>query len=81
MTEKYKHIDIERTAKRLKRCRKEVAHLSQRELGERLGISCNAVGQWERGISLPSLDQAVGLSKILGMEINGFIVEQKGRRA
>lgn len=80
MSEKYKHIDIERTAKRLKRCRKEVAHLSQRELGERLGISSNAVGQWERGVCLPSLDQAVGLSKILGMEINGFIVEQKGRR-
>lgn len=81
MKEKYKHIDIERTAARIKRCRREVLNISQEALADRLGVSQAAVGQWERGVCLPSLDQAVGLSKILGMEINGFIVEQKGRRA
>lgn len=73
----YKYVDIERTAARIRRCRKEVLHVSQRELATRLGVTAVAVGKWERGICLPSLDQAVGLSKALGMDVNGFIIQRK----
>lgn len=78
--EKYKHIDIERTAARIKRCRLEVLHISQEALAARLGVSQQAIGQWERGVCLPSLDQAFGLSDTLGMPINGFIVQRKGTK-
>lgn len=76
----YKNIDIERTAARIRRCRREVLHLSQRGLAARLGVSAVAVSKWERGVCTPSLDQAVGLSRLLGMDVTGFIVEKRGWR-
>lgn len=48
--------------RRLIFCRKE-AGLSQTEVGELVGLSRNAVGSWEQGLSLPDLDTFLKLTK------------------
>lgn len=39
------------------------AGLSQAELGARVGVSSQAVSQWERGDSLPALEKLWALSR------------------
>ena len=46
--------------------------LSQAQLAERLFISAQAVGKWERGESIPDLITFNRLAKILGVDLNYF---------
>ncbi len=46
--------------------------ISQKELGQHLGISNRAVSKWENGLSAPSSQHIFGLSKILGVSIDYF---------
>lgn len=48
-------------------------NLSQAQLAERLSISPQAVGKWERGESLPDLITFSRLGEILGVDLNYFI--------
>lgn len=47
-------------------------NLSQAELAQRLFISPQAVGKWERGESIPDLITFNRLAKILGVDLNYF---------
>ncbi|MBL7897091.1 MAG: pentapeptide repeat-containing protein [Crocinitomicaceae bacterium] len=47
-------------------------NLSQAQLGEKLFISPQAVGKWERGESVPDLIMLNKLTKILGVDLNYF---------
>ncbi len=42
-------------------------HLSQRDVGEQIGVSDRAVSKWELGLSQPSVSNLVGLSKLFGI--------------
>jgi uncharacterized protein YjbI with pentapeptide repeats/transcriptional regulator with XRE-family HTH domain len=47
-------------------------NISQAQLAERLFISSQAVGKWERGESLPDIITLNRLSEILGVDLNYF---------
>jgi transcriptional regulator with XRE-family HTH domain len=52
----------------LKDLRKQ-AELSQQDLANRLNLSLSAIRNWERGDSLPHLDNAVELAKVLNVDL------------
>lgn len=54
---------------RLKNCRKK-AGLSQREVGEHLGISGSAIGKFENNISFPSVERLIGLAYLYNVSID-----------
>ena len=51
--------------------------MSQKALGERLGISDRAVSKWESGLSRPSGQHLIRLSKIFRVPIEYFLEGQK----
>lgn len=59
--------------------------LSQSELGERIGVSFQAVSKWERGESMPDISLLPDLARILETTIdfillgNEKVIEYKGR--
>ena len=44
--------------------------LTQAELADRLGISHQAVSQWERGETLPDITLLPELASLLGVDVN-----------
>ena len=52
-------------------------NISQAKLGERLFISQQAIGKWERGESLPDIITLNRLAEILGVDLNYFSETQK----
>ena len=57
---------------RIQALRKEKG-LSQEALGEALGVSRQAVSQWEADASLPELDKLVGLSRLFGLPLGDLL--------
>jgi uncharacterized protein YjbI with pentapeptide repeats len=47
-------------------------NISQAQLAERLFISSQAVGKWERGESMPDITTFIRLAEILGVDLNYF---------
>lgn len=47
-------------------------NLSQAELGQKVSISPQAVGKWERGESMPDISTLNRLAEILGVDLNYF---------
>ncbi|HEY4787804.1 MAG TPA: helix-turn-helix transcriptional regulator, partial [Bacteroidales bacterium] len=47
-------------------------NISQAELAQRLFISSQAVGKWERGESMPDITTFNRLAEILGVDLNYF---------
>ena len=47
-------------------------NISQAQLAQRLFISAQAVGKWERGESFPDIITLNRLAKILGVDLNYF---------
>jgi uncharacterized protein YjbI with pentapeptide repeats len=56
---------------RIAEARKKI-NLSQTQLAERLFISSQAVGKWERGESMPDIITFNRLAEILGVDLNHF---------
>lgn len=52
---------------------REAAGMSQRELGERIGISGPAVAMWESGENRPSLTNLEKLADVLGVSIDAIL--------
>ena len=61
----------EQLGKKIASLRKEKG-MTQRELGEELNISYQAVSKWERGESYPDFDTISKMAKIFGVEISYF---------
>ncbi len=57
--------------KKIAEARKKV-NISQAQLAERLFISPQAVGKWERGESMPNITTFSRLAEILGVDLNYF---------
>lgn len=52
-------------------------NLSQEELGERMGVSRQAISKWEGDQTIPELDNLIALSKLFGLAVGQLLgVEQ-----
>ena len=77
-------MNVEKVGKQIAILRKEKG-LTQNDLGERLGVSFQAVSKWERGEALPDITLLPDLAKILEITIDFILcsdekaVEYKGR--
>lgn len=48
---------------------RKAKRLSQLEIGRRIGVSHTSVGNWERGLNIPSIKHAVLYAEILGIPV------------
>ncbi len=52
-------------------------NLSQEELGEKMGVSRQAISKWEGDQTIPELDKLIALSKLFGLTVGQLLgVEQ-----
>ena len=52
---------------------RRAAGLSQESLGERLGVSRQAVSKWESDASVPDLENLIAMSRIFGVTIGALL--------
>lgn len=77
-------MDVSKIAQQIAMLRKAKG-ITQNELGERVGISFQAVSKWERGETLPDIAILPDLAKVLETSIDNILlggekqVEYKGR--
>lgn len=77
-------MDIKKVGTQISALRKSKG-LTQNELGERLGVSFQAVSKWERGENLPDISLLPDLARILETTTDSIllggekIIEYKGR--
>lgn len=70
-----KMFDIKATGKRLAEFRRN-NNLTQREVAEKLGISFQAVSDWERGKTMPDIAKLVEISKIYNVSIDEILNDE-----
>ena len=72
-------MDQEKIGRLIANLRKEKG-MTQRELGEKVGVGFKAVSKWERGVTIPDISIINDLSKILGITsdelLNGELSEE-----
>ncbi len=69
-------FNMEDVGRRISVMRKN-AGLTQMELANSLGISYQAVSNWERGISMPDISNLGALAKMLGVTVDEIIGDDK----
>lgn len=69
--QKMDHMETKMVGNKIAEARKKVT-ISQAQLAERLFISPQAVGKWERGESMPDIITLNRLAEILGVDLNYF---------
>lgn len=67
------------TGGRIAQKRKEQG-LSQEALGDRLGVSRQAIYKWESDSALPEIDKLIALSRLFGVSVGGGCWEWRSRR-
>jgi len=65
------HMETKMIGSKIAEARKKI-NISQAQLAQRLFISAQAVGKWERGESIPDIITFNRLAKILGVDLNYF---------
>ena len=60
------------TGRRIAQKRKELG-LSQEALGERLGVSRQAIYKWESDSALPEIEKLIALSRLFGISIGALL--------
>ena len=71
--EKHDKMDI---GSRMAKARRD-SGMTQSDVAEKLGVTFQAVSLWERGESLPDMDNLIGLAKLLGVSVTS-LVEDRG---
>ncbi|MCR5774238.1 MAG: helix-turn-helix domain-containing protein [Lachnospiraceae bacterium] len=72
----YPTIDMEATGRRIKELRKQ-HHLKVEEIAEFMGFeSEQAIYKWQRGESLPKIENLFALSRIFGIKVDDIIIEK-----
>lgn len=67
------NIDMQRTGRNIARLRKD-AGLSVRDLQDMFGFSTpQAIYKWQHGTALPTVDNLVALSSILGVKVEDIL--------
>ncbi len=69
-------IDLIKVGKQIQDLRK-IKHLTQNELGERLGVSFQAVSKWKRGETLPDTGLLPDLANVLETTIDNILLGGK----
>lgn len=64
-------LETKRIGNKIVEARKKI-NISQAQLAERLFISPQAVGKWERGESMPDITAFSRFAEILGVDLNFF---------
>lgn len=63
---------------RIAECRKKLS-LSQEGLGEKMGVSRQAISKWESDSAIPDIDKLIALSKLFGVSVGWLLgVEEDG---
>ena len=57
---------------RIAECRKKKG-LSQEGLGEKLGVSRQAISKWEADGAVPEVDKLIGMSKLFGVSVGWLL--------
>ena len=65
-------FDTLKVAKRIRDGR-NAKNMTQMELADKLGVSFQAVSNWERGASMPDISKLSDLSEILSISINEIL--------
>ena len=74
----YPILDLKKTGKRIKDLREE-RDMSVEEVTEFLGhISAQSVYKWQRGESLPTIDNLYALSKLFKTPIDDILIGNRG---
>lgn len=60
----------------IKRVRKEVLGLTQRELAEQLGIEAVNVSRWERGVVEPRIRHVREIAGLADMPVSDFFTDK-----
>ena len=47
--------------------------LTQKQLADRLHVSCQAVSKWEKGLAMPGTDSLVQLAGVLGVSVDALL--------
>lgn len=68
-----------RLSKRVADARK-AKNMTQMELADRLGVSYQAVSNWERSQSMPDIDKYATLAEVLGISINDLLGSEAGEQ-
>lgn len=63
-------------SERLKTLRKQ-AHLTQKEIAEKLGVSQPAYGDWERGVKMPTHENSKKLAKLFNVTLDTLMGEHE----
>ena len=69
-------FDMRKTGARISQLRR-AASLTQAELAEKLGISCQAVSSWERGSNMPDIGKLLDLARILNTTVDALLSAQE----
>ncbi|WP_433748049.1 helix-turn-helix domain-containing protein [Falsibacillus pallidus] len=70
-------FDMRKVGKQIARLRKEMK-MTQMELAEQIGVSFQAVSNWERGETMPDISKLPDLSRIFRVEIDEILTNGKG---
>lgn len=65
-------FDMKKIGERIREKRKACG-ITQLELAEKVGISCQAVSNWERGIAMPDIANLEATANLLGVTIDYII--------
>lgn len=57
---------------RIAECRRQLG-LSQESLGEKMGVSRQAISKWEADAALPEIDKLIALSKLFGVTVGWLL--------
>ena len=68
-------FDMKKIGKKISVLRKE-ANMTQMELADRMGISFQAVSNWERGNSMPDISKLPELAEIFGKTVDELLGEK-----
>lgn len=68
-------FDMKKIGKKISVLRKE-ANMTQMELADRMGISFQAVSNWERGNSMPDISKLPELAEIFGTTVDELLGEK-----
>lgn len=60
------------TGQRIAHCRKKIA-LSQEALGEKVGVSRQAISKWEADATLPDIDKLIALSRLFQVSVGWLL--------
>ena len=62
------------------RAKRKEKGLTQKQLGDMIGLSDRAVSRWENGIGLPDVEILVPLSEALGVTVDELLAGEEKRR-